>query len=485
MSASFQRTIGFSTAVSLVVGSIIGSGIFMRPAEMAGLLGSPLLMMLVWVIAGVLSLCSAMVLAELGAMLPQTGGQYAFMKHMYNDFWAYLYGWANFAVINTAGTAGIAFISAEYAGYFLTLPRFSAAMENSVILHLPLIGDILPLQHFGAKVLTIVLLAVLSFFSYFSTRLGGRLQLVFTVAKVMALVILIVGLVSSGKGSFQHFFTGDAAIRPAGIALVAALVAACNGALQAYDGFGNMVYVAGEIKNPARNIPRSLLAGLFICIIIYLFVTGAMLYMLPIDAMAQSALVASDATRKAYGTIGGGVVALLIIISVIGTTNASVMTAPRMTFAMARQHHFLPWAGKVHPVFLTPARAILLHFAVMAVMVLSGSFYILADMYIFITWAFNLMMVAGLFRLRKKWPDVERPYKIWGYPWLPLLLLLSNLLYLVITLINDISRYAAGETQLIHSVFGLFLTALGIPLYWWFKKKHRSRPAATKEELIA
>src|SRR4051794_36666652 len=142
---SFQRTLGLSTAMSIVISGVIGSGIFMRPAEMAGLLGSPMLIVLVWVIAGIFTLSSIMVLAEVGAMIPATGGQYVFMKYMYGDFWAYLFGWASFAVINTAGTAGISFIFSQYAGYFFKLPQFSPAVEHSIVLHVPLIGDILPL----------------------------------------------------------------------------------------------------------------------------------------------------------------------------------------------------------------------------------------------------------------------------------------------------------------------------------------------------
>ncbi|MEI7965226.1 MAG: amino acid permease, partial [Chitinophagaceae bacterium] len=163
---SFKRTIGLYTATSLVIGTVIGSGIFMRPAEMAALLGSPAQMLLVWVIAGVLTLFVAMVNAEVGAMLPETGGQYFFMQKMYGDFWAYLYGWANFAVINTAGTAGIAFICSQYAEYFFKLPRFGESIERSVSVHVPFIGDILPLENIGVKSLTILLLVVLTIISY-------------------------------------------------------------------------------------------------------------------------------------------------------------------------------------------------------------------------------------------------------------------------------------------------------------------------------
>jgi APA family basic amino acid/polyamine antiporter len=471
---SFKRTIGLYTATSLVIGTVIGSGIFMRPAEMAALLGSPAQMLLVWVIAGVLTLFVAMVNAEVGAMLPETGGQYFFMQKMYGDFWAYLYGWANFAVINTAGTAGIAFICSQYAEYFFKLPRFSEAIERSVSFHVPFIGDIIPLENFGVKSLTILLLVVLTIISYRSTKGGGQLQVLFTAAKVLAIVLLIGGLFFSKHGDMNNFLVHSATIKPMGFVLIAALVAACNGALQAYDGWGTMVNVAGEIKDPQKNIPRSLLMGLAACIVIYMLISSAMIYLLPVDVMAQSKLVATDAAQKAFGVIGGGIIAFLICLSVLGVTNASILAPPRMTFAMARNGKFFAFAGKIHPKFQTPGNALLLHLVWMIVMVFSGSFDILANMYIFVTWMFNLLLVAGVFILRKKMPDAYRPYKVWGYPWVPIIALLCTGFYLGMTLRTDIVDYLDGRTHLINSLFGILLTCTGIPFYFYFRKKYQS-----------
>lgn len=474
---SFNRTIGFSTAISIVVSGVIGSGIFMRPAEMAGLLGSPMLILLAWVIAGVFSIFSIMVIAEVGAMIPATGGQYVFMEKMYGEFWAYLYGWANFAVINTAAGAAITFICAQYAQYFFQLPHFSATVEQSVVLHVPLIGDILPLENFGVKMLTIFLLFLSSFVAYISTELGGKVQVFFTTAKVLAIVLLVGGLFFSGHGSIANFVTDAPSLTPGGFGLIVAMVAACNGALQAYDGAYMIVYVAGEVKNPGKIIPRSLILGLVICMLIYMLVTSAVIYILPVQTMAASQTVASDAAKVAFGTIGGGIIALLICLSVLGAANASVLCSPRLTYAMADQKYFFTWAGKMHPKFKTPAYAVALHFVWMAFMVISGSFNILADMYIFIVWVFNIMLMYGLFILRKKMPDAERPYKVWGYPWMPVLVILFNAFYLVIMMYNDISNYLSGKTHIMNSVFGLALTATGIPLYWYFRKKYKHQTA--------
>lgn len=479
--ANFKRTIGLSTAISLVIGTVIGSGIFMRPAEMAALLGSPILVFSVWIVAGLFTMLSVMVLAEIAAMIPETGGNYAFMRHMYGNFWAYLFGWASFAVVNCAGSAGIAFITSEYLEYFFTLPRFSPETEQSVVWHIPLVGDLHPLHDFGVKSLTILILCILTWISYRSTKASGALMNIFSAAKVAAIILLVGGLFISGQGSFSNFVKSSEIIKPAGFALVTAFIAACNGALQAFDGSNNMLNVTGEIKDPSRNIPKSLFIGLSTCIVIYLIINASMIYVLPIEKMAGSSLVASDAATVAFGAIGGGLIAFLISFSVAGTTTSNVFTSPRLTFAMAKDGQFFKMAGKVHPAFHTPGNALLLHLGLMILMVLSGSFFILADMYIFIVWTFNLMLMIGLFILRKKMPDKERPYRVWGYPWIPIIVILFNAFYLIITLIDDIQNYISGKTRLMNSVFGLVMTAAGIPLYYYFRWKYKHKPIGDSE----
>jgi APA family basic amino acid/polyamine antiporter len=473
MGVAFQRTIGLRTATALVVGSIVGSGIFMRPAEMAALLGSPVQVMLVWIVAGLFTLLSVLVMAEVAAMLPETGGQYAFMQHMYGDFWAYLYGWAAFAVINCAGTAGISFIAAQYLEYFIPLPRFSETTEQAFSLHIPLIGKLYPLEHIGRKFVSICFLTLFTIIGYRSTRLGARVQFILAAAKVLAISLLVGGLFLSGKGSVLNFQNISGPANAGGLTLVLAWVAACNGALQALDGCNTMLYMTGEIRNPGVNIPRSLVMGLVTAIGVYLVVNIAMMYVLPIDQMAGSSLVASDAAMVAFGAVGGGIIAFLIVLSVLGSTQVNVLTPPRLSFAMAQRGRFFRAAGVVHPRFNTPGNALLIHLGVMAAMTLSGSFYILTDMYIFIVWVFNLMMMAGLFILRKKYPWKERPYRVWGYPWMPLLVILFNGGYLLLTLYDDVRNYLDGKTPVMNSVFGLVVVALGIPLYVYFRRGQR------------
>jgi len=307
--------------------------------------------------------------------------------------------------------------------------------------------------------------------------------MLFTLAKIAAIVLITAGFFFSGKGDANNLIQKSSLIQPVGFALVAAFVAACNGALMSLDGINNMLFMTGEIKNPGKTIPRSLFAGLLTCIIIYLLISSAMMYVLPIDQMASSSLVASDAAQVVFGPIGGGLIAFLICFSVLGTTNSSVFTSPRVTFAMAHTSLFFKSAGKVNQRFQTPGNAIVIHWLMMIVMVLSGSFFILTDMYIFIVWVFNLMLMAGLYILRKKMPGRERPYKVWGYPWMPAIVILFNLFYLVVTIIDDVTNYLEDKTPVMNSVFGLVVTAMGIPLYWYFRWRYgKSRSSVVSRE---
>ena len=205
-----QKTIGLWSATTIVIGGVIGSGIFMKPATMASQLGSPYLLIIVWIVAGFVSLFGAMAFAELGTMFPETGGQYVYLRKAYGDLIAYLYGWGSIAVINTAAIAAISFVCASYAGNFIQLPHFNETTEHSIVLHIPMIGDILPLENFGVKMLAIGIIAVITIANYLSVKTGNSIQFISTVLKALALIILVFGILFSGKGSAQNFIKNSA-----------------------------------------------------------------------------------------------------------------------------------------------------------------------------------------------------------------------------------------------------------------------------------
>jgi APA family basic amino acid/polyamine antiporter len=467
-----QKTIGLWSATTIVIGSVIGSSIFMKPATMAAQLGSPYLLIIVWIVAGLVSLFGAMAFAELGTMFPETGGQYVYLRKAYGDFIAYLYGWGSIAVINTAAIAAIAFVCAAYAGNFIHLPGFDKTIEHSVVLHIPLIGDILPLENFGVKTLAIAIIIVITIANYISVKAGNSIQFVSTLLKALALIILVSGILFSGKGSVQNFFTNSSNFHLSGWSLFAAFMAAATGAFASYDGWNNLAMVAGELKNPEKNITKSLFIGLSACILIYVLISVAYLYMLPIDEMARSRLVANDAVTKVMGSAGGSIISILIIVCTFGAVCSNLLANARVVFAMSDAKSFFPWAGKIHSKFRTPGNSVLILGLWSCLFVLSGSFDILADMFVFMSWVFYGLVVAGVFILRKKMADAERPYKVKGYPVLPAIFILFTGFYLATTVYNDIHNYVKGKVPFINSFLGMLLTAIGIPLYFYFKRKN-------------
>ncbi len=469
--SSLAKKIGFWSATAIIVGSIIGSGVFMKPASMAGQLGSPIWLTVVWVIAGIFSLFGALVYAELGAMMPETGGIYVYFRKMFGDFVAYLYGWAAFSVMNTAAVAAIAFVCAQYADYFLHLPRFSEVTEQSVVWHLPFVGDLFPLKNFGVKSLAITLVAALTWLNYRSVKAGSSFQLISTIVKIGVIAALVIGIFFFGNGSVDNFFHAENPKQ--GGALLSGIIAALTGAFFAYDGWVNITFIAGEIKQPQRNIPKSLFTGVIACIIVYVLVNQAYLYVLPVEKIATSSLVASDAISIAIGNTGGALVAAMIVICTLGAINGNIMATTRVTYAMGKDKVFLPWAGKEHKRYQTPGNALWLHSIWIFVLIISGSFDMLADMMVFITWIAYGMGAVGIFMLRKKMPEAERPYKIWMHPFVTFLFIIFTALFLVITVYNDITNYMNDRQPVVNSLLGIIIVALGVPFYFYFKKKKK------------
>jgi APA family basic amino acid/polyamine antiporter len=424
------------------------------------------------VIAGLFSLFGALVYAELGAMMPETGGIYVYFRRMFGDFVAFLYGWAAFSVINTAATAAISFVCAQYMDYFLHLPRFTEAVEKSFILPLPFIGDLYPLQNFGVKILAAVLIALLTWINVRSVKAGSTFQLVTTIVKIVLIVLLVGGIFFSGQGSFSNFYT--AADPKSGSDLLAGIIAALTGAFFAYDGWINVTFIAGEIKQPQKNIPASLWLGVLVCIVVYLLVNQAYLYVLPVESIAGSQLVAADAIAVALGTTGSTIVAAMIVICTLGAINGNAMSTARVTFAMGRDKIFLPWTGKVHNRYQTPVNALWLHAAWTIGFIITGSFDMLADMFVFITWIAYGLGAIGIFMLRRKMPLADRPYRIWGHPFVTLVFIAFAFCFLVITVYNDITNYQHGRQPVVNSMLGILITALGIPLYYYYRKRKRN-----------
>jgi APA family basic amino acid/polyamine antiporter len=465
--------LGLFTTITVVVGAVIGSGIFKKPAVMAADLGSPELLLMIWAIAGLLTLFGALSNAEVAGMITETGGQYIFFEKMYGSLTAYLYGWAILSVIQTGSIASITYVFAEYTEYFFELPRLSPETELSFQLYMPFIGKIYPLKDIGVKSLTMFVIILLTVINYFGIKYGGKVAEFFTTTKVVAILILVIAGFMYGGGGFQNltYSTPDFTFGELGI--LGGIVAALSAAFWAFDGWNNVTYIAGEVKNPMKNIPLALVVGTLIIIAVYMLINLAYLYVLPIDVMSQSKLVASDVADKAIGAWGGGLVAALVMISTFGTSNGTIMVSARVYFAMSRRGMFFPVFGNVSPKYHTPANALTLQAVWSCALVMSGSFDDLTDMLIFVSWIFYAMGAYGVIILRKKMSDTPRPYKVPWYPYIPLTFVVVASIYVVITLYNDIHNYANGKSEIINSAFGLILVLIGLPLYYFFKRKKK------------
>ncbi len=473
----------------IVVGAVIGSGIFKKPGVMAGDLighgvGSPELLLGVWALAGIITLFGALTNAEIAGMIPETGGQYIYFDRMYGPFSGYIYGWSVFSVIQTGSIASIAYVFADYFTKFVELPHLSAAAEAFSI-HLPFIGDITPLANIGVKGVAAALIIVLTAINYLGVRFGGVVQNVFTVSKVVAIMALVaLAFVLPEIGSVANITTASAAPATTGsgttdtgaLAIALAIAAALQGAFWAYDGWNNVTYIAGEVIRPQRNIPRALIFGMAIIITVYLLVNLAYCYVLPIDEMAKSSLVASDVAEKFFSG-GGKWIAAAVLISTFGTTNGTILASARVYFSMARRNVFPRFLGNAHPRYHTPASSLMVQCVWSVVLLFSGTFDTLTDTLIFVSWMYYAAGAYGVFVLRRKEPDAPRPYRVPGYPVVPALFVVFAVVYLVLTVYNDIAAYqdavAAGKPAIINSAFGLFLVALGIPLYFYYRAKGR------------
>lgn len=465
----FKRTLSIQSTTAIVIGGVIGSGIFMKPALMASQLGSPLVLLSVWVVAGIITLFGALSNAELAAMYPETGGQLVFFRRIYGDGFAFMYGWASFAVFNTGGNASIAYVCAEYSNYFIKLPQLEASTVHAVRLHIPFIGDIFPLGNIGTKSLTIALVLLLSYVNYRSVRSSAAFQRVMTGLKMVAIFFVIAGLFGSGRGDWSNIIRNDATA-PRGWAMTGAFMAALAGAFWAYDGWNNITFVAGEVKSPQRTIPRSLFAGLFFCIIVYTLISLAYSYMMPIGKLAQSSLVAADAATLAWGAAGGMFIAATVIFFTLGTANANILATARITYTLGEENRWFRWAAKIQPAYQTPGNALWLNALWSVMLIISGSFDMLTDMLIFVSFFFYGMSALGVIILRHRLPAAVRPYRVPGYPLVPGIFVGFTLLFLGYTLYNDTSAYLSGKAPVINALLGVLITCIGIPIYFFSRR---------------
>ena len=457
------RGLTLTAAIMIAAGSMIGSGIFRKPATMAGQLMSPELLLIVWLVAGIITFIGALCNAEVSGMIDATGGQYVYFQKMYGNFVSYLYGWSVFAVIQTGAGAAIAYVFGEYLGYFINYPQLPESWENFFI-YLPIIGNIFPFAEFGAKAAAILCILFLTAINYAGVIFGGAVQSFVTFIKIASIVFLSILLLASGSGGFSNISTGFSMPESTASNIISLFGLAIAGAFWAYDGWNNLTFVSGEIKHPQRNVPLGLLFGTLIVVIVYMLINVAYLYILPIEKMAESPLVAATAAEFVFGSNGAILISIAVIISTFGALNGNILSTARVCFAMARNNMFIKSLGKIHPRYATPHTSLVAQGLWSCLLVLTGTFDTITDYVIFASWLFYMLGAYGVIVLRKKMPDVHRPYKVWGYPYTPMIFVIFSFLFLVNTLISDYENAAMGA----------LLILLGLPFYYWRIAKNKT-----------
>ena len=473
-----KRALTLFPTTAIVIGAVVGSGIFATPAGMARDVGNASILLIIWVAAGALTLFGALTQCELIGQMPRTGGLYQYFREIYGERIGFLYGWANFMIAGSGAIAAIAIIFAYYFGEFVALPHLAANWE-AMPLSIPLLGDIFPFKDIGAKCVGASIIIILTWVNIRGVKVGATLQTISTSAKVLAiLAILAVAFIAGSHiGSTAHWTEVTAhGASLGGWKLLGAIALAVTGAFWSYDGWGNVSYIAGEVKDPSKTIPRAIILATFTFISIYVLMNLAYFFILPVEAVAGAAddRVASLMMSTVIGGFGGALVAALIMLSTFDTTNSSILTNARVYYAMAKDKRFVPGAAAVHPRFQTPHIALIYQGAWSLILIFTGSFDILLSMYIFINWLLYVFMALGVFIMRKRHPDAERPFKVPGYPYVPLIFILFATAYVVLTLVSDYQAFAAGERPFLQSVMGIVLVLSGLPFYYFWKYKDRT-----------
>jgi amino acid transporter len=434
---NLPRRLGFWSTAGIVIGITIGSGIFRAPAGIARLVPDPTLLLALWVGGGLLSLCGALSFAELAAMLPESGGFYAYLREGWGRPIAFLFGWSELVLIRANALGGMAIVFGEYA-----LRTAGVDPATHVV---------------TARAIAAAAIAFAAATNIRGIALGARVVGFSTAAKMTALAVLALSAFALGGAHGADFghLTASASSTPAvsagsvGLALVSVLYA--------YDGFGDVSFAGGEVSDPARNLPRAIIFGTLAIIAIYVVTNVAYLYVLPVDEVARSPLVAADVMQVVFGRAGVVAVSLVVMISTFSAVNGVTLSAPRIFFAMAEDGLFFNALGRIHPRFRTPYVAIAVSALLGMALVMSRTFEALSSTMVLAVWPFYALTVAALFRLRRRRPDAIRPYRVAGYPFVPAIFIATVVWFIVDALIT--APIATATT--------LALILLGVPVYFF------------------
>jgi len=447
------RGLGLWAAASIVVGTMVGTGIFLKPAEMAAVGGSVSIVYAAWTAGGLLSLFGALAFAELGAALPEAGGQYAYLRRGLGPVWGFLFGWMHSTVGESSSAASIAAGFARFSSFLLpaiALPIFTWHLSN------PITGMPYDFVFTWAQPVAAGAIALFTFINYLGVRIGGRVQVALTLLKIAAVLAIVAVGFWFGHGSLDHFHPFWPT--QAGAGAFTSFLAALAAGLWAYDGWEDLNRVGSEIQEPQRNFPLALVGGTILVAGIYLLFSAVCFYALPFASVAHSSHVASDVFESFVGPRAAFWITLAMLVSALGTLNSSLLSGARVPYAMARDGLYFQITGSVHPKFRTPGGALIFQGVLAALMALTGTFEELTSLFVFAAWIFYALSVVAMFRMRRTEPDLPRPYRTWGYPAVPAMFVLGAVALTISIWIDRPVRSSLG--------LALILSGLIFYRYW-------------------
>ncbi|HTN35579.1 MAG TPA: amino acid permease [Arachidicoccus sp.] len=458
------RSFGLKMAIIIVMSAIIGSGVFKKVAPMAEILHQPWLVVLAWVLAGIIILFGVFSIAELGTMFPHSGGPFAWLEQIYGKLVSFLYGWSCFTVVQTAAISSVAFVFAGAVASFVPLPHLSGHWEQMQILGL------YPFANFGGKLVASLLIILLTIVNIKGTKKGGNVSLIFTFIITISIVLIACLAFSASMGSIETFETVSQLMPQSGYSLFAffsVMVIAMRHAFWGYEGWIALGFIGEELHHPKKNMPRAMIIGITLIILLYALLNTAYLYVMPIDEMLaaihvdENKIAAVVVVDKLVGNAGMYIVSAMILVSTFGCTNATILLSSRIYYAMARKGLFFKSVARCHPKNNTPANALIYQGIWAVILVFSGSFDMLTDLLIIAAFVFYGLIVLGVIILRIRRADIPRPYKTFGYPWVPVIFLLFCLILLVISLIESPVK----------SFIGFCLIFSGLPFYYYWRAR--------------
>jgi len=464
-SQQLSRSLGLRLVVVVVIGNIIGSGVYKKIAPMAAELHSSGWVLICWLLGGIITLFGALCNAEVAGLLADTGGEYVYYKKIYNRFFAFIFGWSLFTVIQTAAISSLAYVFAQSLNSLEPLPPLLVSSAD-----FNLGGIFYPFADFQVKLVAIILIIFLTLINTWGIRAGAGVSTGILVLVFSGIFLIIFFGLGSGQPVSSSITFATTTNTPV---TVSAIFTAMLSAFWAYQGWAAVGYVGGEIKEANRNIPKGIVIGVFVIIFLYLLVNSTYLLLLPITALEQihaadNQIAAVEAVRSFWGNNGALFMSVLILITTLGCTHATILASSRPYYAMAREGLFFPAVAKLNQK-QAPANSLKYQGVWACLLVLSGTFDQLTDMIIFAVFIFYGATTLGVFILRRKMPQAPRPYKVWGYPLVPALVILF-----CITLFFNTIITRPREASL-----GLILMLTGIPMYWWFNRKALVKPTDT------